>query len=245
MRRVHVESGGLQHTASPNRKITPESPADAGPSGQGLSTISAPLLDEPIEGSSLLTDASGQATLRLQLAADRPTLLAAVRHFGCVFCREMIKDLRIASELADANGRRRYPKVVFLHQATPRQGAVFFGRRWPGTAAISDPEHRLYDALHLKRGSAWDMFRPAVWWLGFKATLKGHFIGRPVGDPWRMPGLAMVDPAGPGKAANVRWSFRFEHAGSRPDYGTLVDAAGSTLVTSDAACQTDACAVQA
>ncbi|MEL7237334.1 MAG: AhpC/TSA family protein, partial [Planctomycetota bacterium] len=146
---------------------------------------------------------------------------------------------------ADAHGERRYPKVVFLHQGTPRQGEVFFGHRWPGTAAISDPQHRLYDALHLRRGNTWNMFRPVVWWLGFKAMLKGHFIGKPVGDPWRMPGLAMVDPPRPGEDATIRWQFRFEHAGSRPDYDTLVDAAGPRMIGSDIACETDACKVPA
>ena len=188
--------------------------------------LPAALLDAPVAGSNLAAGDDGAATLRDQLAGDRPTLLAAVRHFGCIFCREMVKDLRTAAEVADRGAERRYPKVVFVHMAAPEAGARFFGKLWPAAPAISDPDRRLYDALGSRRGGWWQMFRPVVWLHGWRALRKGHRVGRPIGDPWRMPVLMLVEPTPAGDAA-MRPAHAFAHAGSRPAYDRLCDEACS------------------
>ncbi len=46
-------------------------------------------LDSPVTGLNL-----AGATLRDQLNPDGQTLLVFLRHFGCLFCREMVADLR-------------------------------------------------------------------------------------------------------------------------------------------------------
>ncbi len=60
------------------------------------------------------------------------------------------------------------------------------------------------------------MFAPAVWLRGFEAARKGHRVGAPVGDPWMMPGLFLVDDQ-----VQIRWSWSFAHAGDHPDFTTL------------------------
>lgn len=186
--------------------------------------LPADLLDRPVIGSGLNgPDRIGRrATLRDQLAKDRPTLLIFLRDFGCVFCREMIKDVRIAAETADvAGGPHRYPRVVFIHQASPESGERFFGRYWPGAPAISDPDKHLYHAAGLDRGSILQLLGPRVWVRGVQAILKGHSPGlRRDGDPWIMPGLLLVDPAAEG-AAKVRWSHRFRHIADSPAFDQL------------------------
>jgi hypothetical protein len=186
-------------------------------SGQSVSTVPADVLDAAVEG----TAVAEPATLRGQLDQDRPTLLTFVRHFGCLFCREMVRDLRIASEAADGpGGKRRYPKVVFVHQGNVEQGDSFFGNYWPGVTAISDPPKRLYNAFQLDRGSVGQMFGPRVWACGLRAAAKGHRIGRPIGDPWTMPGLFLLQPAATGDAV-VSWEHRPKHAGDHPDFAEL------------------------
>lgn len=60
------------------------------------------------------------------------------------------------------------------------------------------------------------MLSPTLWGRGLQALSKGHFVGRPVGDPLRMPGLFLVDRAG-----TLLWGHRSKHAGDHPDLTTL------------------------
>ena len=194
-----------------------------------MDAMPAEVLDRPVRGSGLVggagdgdEDGDEPATLRGQLAGDRPTLLVFLRHFGCLFCREMVKDVRVAAESADGNGggRRHYPHVVFAHMADAAEGARFMARYWPAAPAVSDPDRRLYRAAGLGRGGASQMFRPAVWSAGLAAWRKGHRVGLPVGDPWQMSGLVLLAPAPAGDAA-VLWRHPFEHAGDRVDFASL------------------------
>jgi hypothetical protein len=41
-----------------------------------------------------------------------------------------------------------------------------------------------------------------------------------VGDPWVMPGLFLLDPAG-----DVVWRHDFEHAGDHPDWNEMTTVA--------------------
>jgi len=40
---------------------------------------------------------------------DSPALMVFLRHFGCMFCREMVKDLRAVSQRVAG-----YPPVIFF-----------------------------------------------------------------------------------------------------------------------------------
>lgn len=68
-----------------------------------------------------------------------------------------------------------------------------------------------------------EMFGPEVWACGVRATLKGSFIGRPVGDPWTMPGLFLV------QGDKILWRRDFRHAGDHPDWSAIPQVA--TAVT--------------
>jgi len=76
---------------------------------------------------------------------------------------------------------------------SPAEGESFLGERWPEARAVSDPEKRLYAGFGLARGSAGQVLGPRVWLAGLKSTLKGHGIGRPVGDPLMLSGWFLVD----------------------------------------------------
>ena len=57
-----------------------------------------------------------------------------------------------------------------------------------------------------------EMFGPEVWACGVRAARKGHFIGAPVGDPWIMPGLFLV------QEEHILWQHDYRHAGDHPDF---------------------------
>lgn len=60
------------------------------------------------------------------------------------------------------------------------------------------------------------MFGSEVWACGARATLKGHTIGKPVGDPWMMPGLFLVTDTG-----RILWQHDYSHAGDHPNFADI------------------------
>ncbi|MEM7807329.1 MAG: SelL-related redox protein [Planctomycetota bacterium] len=186
--------------------------------------VSPEVLDAAVKGTRL----AEPETLRGQLDPHRPTLVNFLRHFGCCFCREIVKDLRIASEQADGHGgERRYPKVVFVHMADVATAGSFFGKYWPGATSISDPDKRLYHAFGLTRGTLGQMFGPSSFMCGIRAVRKGHGIGKAVGDPWMMPGQFLLEPSVPGESARISWRYEARHAGDHPDVAALASEGGT------------------
>lgn len=147
-----------------------------------------------------------------QLDPHRPTLVIFLRHFGCAFCKEMVKDVRAAAEASQG-----YPPALFIFQGEPEDGEEFFAKAWPGSRAIADGSFRYYDAFGITRGTFMQTLGPAVWGCGMRALAKGHVNRRPVhGDPWRMPGLFLIEADG-----KIVWCHRFKHVGDHPDWTTV------------------------
>lgn len=127
-----------------------------------------------------------------------------------------MKDLRrIAAETPD------YPRVLLFFQGTIDDGAAFFRRLWPEARAVSDLPQTFYNAFGIRRGGMKEMFGPEVWACGVRAATKGSFIGRPVGDPWMMPGLFLVQDG------QIVWQHDFRHAGDHPDWQAIPTLAAS------------------
>ena len=153
------------------------------------------MLAEGVIGVNLMPGSLGD-----QLGGD-PVLLVFLRHFGCIFCRETVADLR---ETAEA--QQDFPKVVFFFLGSPTEGRAFMRRYWPGAAAVSDPEQRFYKAFGVERGGMLDMFGPPVWRAKRRAEAKGHSNGERQGDIWMMPGAFLV------RDGRVLWSHAYRHA---------------------------------
>jgi hypothetical protein len=139
------------------------------------------------------------------------TLLVFLRHFGCIFCREMVKDLRRArSEIAG------FPAVLYVYQGSPGDGEAFFAKHEPGARAIADLPRRLYDAFGIRRATMGQGFGPMVWSCAIRAAAKGNGVGRPIGDPWMLPGMFLLQPD-----QSISWSHPFKHVGDHPDLKTV------------------------
>lgn len=176
-----------------------------------LTPLPPGILNQTIVGLRLpQTDPTATQAPTLANVLARPTLLVFLRHFGCVFCREMIHDLKRVRQRTPA-----YPPVVFFAQATIEEAEKFFARHDPAATVICDPGKRFYHAFDLKPGTAKQMFGPAVWTCGLRATLKGNTIGLPVGDVWTMPGVFLVSAAG------IHWKHTFLHAGDHPNFAAI------------------------
>jgi hypothetical protein len=175
-----------------------------------IDRIPGEILDQTVKGLNLTG-----STLRDELTSDRPTLLIFLRHFGCIFCREIVADVRQISEQ-----NPHYPRVIFFYQGTVEQGEDFFRRLWPDARAIADQSKTFYDGFEVSRGGMQEMFGAEVWACGVRAAMKGHFIGQKVGDPWTMPTSYLV------QGRDTLWYHEGVHAGDHPDFDRIPSLAG-------------------
>jgi len=82
---------------------------------------------------------------------------------------------------------------------------------------VADAPRRLYAAFGIGQGGTRQMFGLGVWLAGARAALKGNGVGKPVGDPWTMPGLFLV------KGDAILWRHAFRHAGDHPNFARIPD----------------------
>ena len=168
------------------------------------SQIPDAVLESPVTGVGLVP-----GTLADQLG-EGLSLLVFLRHFGCIFCRETVGDLR-AAVAADPS----YPRVLFFYQGSPTEGRAFLRRDWPEARAVADPEQEFYERFGVRRASFLEGLGPAVLRSRARARAKGHENGRRSGDVWRMPGIFAVE------AERVVWAHQPRHAADHPDFASL------------------------
>ena len=104
-------------------------------------------------------------------------------------------------------------------------GEKLLKERWPGAIAISDPDLELYRAFSVGRGNFLELIGPRTWGAGFRALLKGHFVGKPVGDPLVLPGMFLAH------GERILWSHSFRHVGDLPEEKELLGAMQGALAT--------------
>ena len=167
--------------------------------------LSNRLLNETVDGINL-----DGPTLGDQLKG-RATLLVFLRHFGCLFCREVVKDLRKMSETAPD-----FPRVLFFFNDNKGRGTTFFSEFWPEARAVTDKKRRFYDAFGLSRGSVISvMMDPRIWARGIEAIRKRNALGIPRGDTMTMPGVFLVEH-------NVIVAeYRSRYSADHPDFATF------------------------
>lgn len=166
--------------------------------------IPTPLLEAPVFGINLRSETLGGNL------SPQGTLLVFLRHFGCIFCREMVADLR---RQAITGGER--DRVLFFYQGTVPEGREFFAEHWPHAQGIADQPLRFYQGFGVPKASLIQAFGPAVWHRGMKSFGKGHRPGKFQGDIRQMPGLLWV------RDSRIVWRHDFEHAGDHPVVGDI------------------------
>lgn len=148
--------------------------------------------------------------LLVDLVAASPVLLVFLRHAGCTFCREALSDIADVRSAIEADGTR----IVLIHmgddaaieQVVKRYGVEQLDR-------IPDPGQELYKAFGLKRGNAWQLYGPKVWWRGLIAGfVRGHGVSKPVADASQLPGVFLIDQG------RIVSRYRHNSAADRPSY---------------------------
>lgn len=107
-----------------------------------------------------------------------------------------------------------------MSMGSTEQAASFVDGLWPEARVVADPDMRLYRDFSIERGGLAEMFGPRAFACGVRTTLRGHTIGRKVGDGWTLPTYLVVD------RGRILWRFDGEHAGDRPDLARVPEEAG-------------------
>lgn len=152
-----------------------------------------------------------------QLSDGELTLAVFLRHFGCIFCKETLADIR---ELQQRHPH--FPKPLFFFQGSATEGRALLRRGWPEARAIADPEGHFYEAFGVARGGLLKMFGPGVWAAKARAEAKGLENGARSGDIWRMPGMFLL------RGREIVWKHEYRHAAELPEYDQVVALATPT-----------------
>jgi peroxiredoxin len=156
---------------------------------------------------SVVLDEAGQSVTLGDLWMDRPVVLAFVRQFGCILCREFVIELRRHSESIHELGA----EVIVVGNGQPDAAARFRDLFEIDFRIFVDPHRRVFELLGFRRnlgGSA----NPAVLFAAWRAWMRGARQGRTEGDPWQLGGILIVQPSG---EVSYRYASRF--AGDHPD----------------------------
>ena len=174
-----------------------------------------------MSATSISTALASMTTLDGQLVAElsrqKPVLLVFLRHFGCTFCREALKDLSDRLEKIHDLGS----ELVLVHMSDRETADRYLGKyKLTATPHVSDPDCRYYEAFGLTKGTARQLFGLHSWIRGFQAgVIDGHLVGtKQVGDGFQMPGVFVL------QNGTVTNQFIHKLAGDRPEYVDLLAA---------------------
>jgi peroxiredoxin len=139
-----------------------------------------------------------------------PSVTTFVRHFGCLFCHQMVADLVTrVPEILDRGAR-----VVIIGNGTLEQARHFFSeRKLPrsGVDVVTDPRRESFAAAGLERGIFRTFNGRAVTAYG-AARAHGHRVTGLFGDLTQLGGLFVIRPP-----ATLVYAHRSRFAGDHPE----------------------------
>jgi peroxiredoxin len=144
--------------------------------------------------------------------ADRPVVLTFVRHFGCLFCREQVRELKGELERIHRLGA----EVVVVGNGAPNFIAGFRETTGFTGPIYTDPSRATYRAASLKRG--WTTFlHPRAVTNALRAITRGNAQGSVQGDPAQQGGTLIIAPPG-----RVLFHHISDTAGDHPELEKLL-----------------------
>ena len=152
--------------------------------------------------------------LLAELTKERPVLIVFLRHFGCIFCMEAMRDIaEKRKEIESAN-----VKICLVHMASNEVAEGYFAEyNLPDIDHVSDPDCGYYEKFGLIKGSFSQLFGLKVWLRTAQLTIKdlSNLRRKQIGDGFQMPGVFLVNN---GKILEQYIHIR---ASDRPDYQKL------------------------
>lgn len=122
------------------------------------------------------------------LSMKSPVMLVFLRHSGCTFCKETLRQLEKSKEQ-----REQFAQLILIHMSSKEESETFLRKYDLGKYQhLPDPEQSIYRAFSLGRGNFSQLFGLQEWLKGSLAAFRGIFPGVPVGDGFRMPGSFLI-----------------------------------------------------
>ena len=149
------------------------------------------------------------------LSQEKTVLLVFLRHFGCIFCRQALKEIEEQKEFFKENNT----EVVFAHMADMDAANEYFNEfGLSGVKSISDPETKIYALFGLVKGSFSQLYGLSVWAKGIKASVedKVSFSTKQIGDSFQMPGIFVIHKG------EFQYSYYHRKISDKPDYSQVV-----------------------
>ena len=152
------------------------------------------------------------SSVRLGTAwADRPVVLALIRHFGCLFCKEQVSALRAIVDDIHAAGA----ELVIVGSGSPQMAGFFAEDYAITTPVLTDPQRAVYRVLEVRRPPRLAFLDPRAFVPGLRALSHGHRQRLApmdeLGDQTQLGGVFIVRPGG-----EVAWAHRSAFAGDHP-----------------------------
>lgn len=150
------------------------------------------------------------------LSQDQPLLIVFLRHFGCVFCKEALADLKAQKNVLKNKG----VGLVFVHMAEYEVAEEYFQKfDFDNVLHVSDVECEYYAAFGLTKGRFSQLYGLQTWIRGYELNKDGHKLemSKSLGDSTQMPGIFLV------KNGVVKEKYIHKEASARPDYEKLID----------------------
>ena len=111
--------------------------------------------------------------------------------------------------------------IAFVAMASPEDAEAFRLKARSPHPFLCDHDKELYASFGLREATGKQVFGPRVFARGFGATLRGHWVGKPIGDPWQMPGVFLIERDG-----QVSWEYRSGDAADNISAATVSEQLG-------------------
>ena len=125
-------------------------------------------------------------------AADKGIVLVFLRHFGCIFCRDQIAQLRERHEECRSRGW----DLVAIGQGTEIRAARFGEDNNLPFPVFGDRDRTMYRAYGVPSTAFGSFLEPDAYKAGVRALLRGHLPGMWEGSLNQNPGVFLIDRDG-------------------------------------------------
>jgi peroxiredoxin len=172
----------------------------------------------------VLEDSEGHPVRLGDLWSERPAVLAFLRHFGCVFCRQLAVDLH--------SHRRQFDEadveLAMIGFGTLEEAREFLARQNVDLRLLVDPNRKVYELAGAKVATLNEVIGPRQIWRGFVATImsrlrQGSIVvhqGKILGHAAQLGGVLVIAPDG-----SVRYAYLSEESGDNPPAREVLAAA--------------------
>ncbi len=150
--------------------------------------------------------------VRLGDVVDAPTILVIPRYYGCLPCRDYLR--QVSERLEEIRGVGW--DALGISVGADHQARWLIEEKGIGFPLLVDPDRCVYDALELPR-RWWVGLNPRGWWNYARAIARGNRQGRIV-EPNQLPGLALLNAK-----ADAIWVHRGRALGDYPKLDRVLD----------------------